>query len=1172
MDSSHFAHLHVHTEYSLLDGSCKIQELVSYAKKLGMKSLAITDHGVMFGVIDFYKACKAEGIHPVIGCEVYVAKKSRFAKEGREDAQYYHLVLLAETQQGYQNLMKLVSQGFTEGYYYKPRIDLELLEQYHEGLIALSACLAGVIARPLLDESYEAAKKMALRYQEIFGPGNFFLELQDHGIAEQTQVNQGLVRMSQETGIELVATNDVHYTYKEDREAHDILLCIQTGKKVDDPDRMRYEEGFYLKSPDEMEALFPYARQAVTNTEIIADRCQVEFKFHELKLPEYDVPQGKTAKVYLRELCEKGLRERYPEVTEEIRERLEYELSVIESMGYVDYFLIVWDFIHYAKTHDIIVGPGRGSAAGSIVAYCLDITTIDPLQYDLIFERFLNPERVSMPDIDVDFCYRRRQEVIDYVVDKYGEDRVAQIVTFGTMAAKLVIRDVGRALDMPYGEVDKVAKMVPFALGMTIDKALIANPEMKAAYDQDARIRHLLDMSKRLEGLPRHCSTHAAGVVISKKPVVEYVPLNSNDGLVTTQFTMTTLEELGLLKMDFLGLRTLTVIKDAVDMIRRTEGVDIDIEKLPMDDEGVYQMISSGHTDGVFQLESAGMTSFMRELRPERLEDIIAGVALYRPGPMDFIPNYIKGKKNAGDIRYRTPELEPILKNTYGCIVYQEQVMQIVRDLAGYTMGRSDLVRKAMSKKKADVMARERQNFIFGNPEEGVPGCIANGISQKAAEQIYDDMTDFAKYAFNKAHAAAYAVVSYQTAWLKLHYPVEFMAALLTSVIDHPGKVISYIQSLKSMGIELLPPDINEGTDGFSVSVSADGVKKVRYSLSAIKNVGRTLIEHMAMDREENGLFKSLTDFCRRMQDYDLNKRAIENLIKAGAFDSLGGCRSMYMEIYPSVLAGAIQWKKVQISGQIDLFGMDSAGDSQEEKDPLPAIPEWPEDLKLSHEKEVLGLYLTGHPLAQYEESWRQHVTHFASDFAVAEEDMGGPSDSQHPMVDGMDATIGGIILHKTVKTTKNNKMMAFLTVEDLYGTVEVLVFPNTYEQFRNLMEEDQKVYISGRISMQEDEDSKLILRDITPLDTEPASPEMSSSAPVNTKSVWLRFVSNKEWSVLKDDVIESLASDPGPRRVMIFLEAEQQKLKAPAQYHVAGSASLKLRLCQLIGEKNVVF
>ena len=1168
METSSFAHLHVHTEYSLLDGSCKIQELVSYTRKLGMDSLAITDHGVMFGVIDFYKACKKEGIHPVIGCEVYVARKSRWAKEGREDAQYYHLVLLAENQQGYQNLIKMVSQGFTEGYYYKPRIDMELLRQYHEGIIALSACLAGVVARPLLDDSYEEAKRAALEYQEIFGKGNFFLELQDHGIPEQTQVNQGLIRMSRETGIELVATNDVHYTYKEDREAHDILLCIQTGKKVDDPDRMRYEEGFYLKSPQEMEELFPYAKKALENTGIIAKRCQVEFTFHELKLPAYDVPGGLTASQYLRKLCEEGVHRRYTEITPEIRERLEYELSVIESMGYVDYFLIVWDFIHYAKTHGIMVGPGRGSGAGSIVAYCLDITTIDPLQYDLIFERFLNPERVSMPDIDVDFCYRRRQEVIDYVVEKYGEDRVAQIVTFGTMAAKLVIRDVGRALDMPYGEVDKVAKMIPFALGITIEKALTMNPEFKEVYENNTDVRHLIDMSKRLEGLPRHCSTHAAGVVISKRPVDEYVPLNANDGNITTQFTMTTLEELGLLKMDFLGLRTLTVIQDAVDMVRETEGIEIDIEHIPMDDPAVYQMISAGHTDGVFQIESAGMTSFMRELRPENLEDIIAGIALYRPGPMDFIPNYIKGKRNAGEIQYRTKELEPILKNTYGCIVYQEQVMQIVRDLAGYTMGRSDLVRRAMSKKKADVMAQERQNFIYGNPEQGVPGCIANGISEKAAEQIYDDMTDFAKYAFNKSHSAAYAVVAYQTAWLKVHYPVEFMAALLTSVIDHPGKVISYIQSLKSMGIELLPPDINEGVGGFSVTI-IDGVKKIRYSLSAIKNVGKNVIDRMVQERKERGMFVSLTDFCRRMQDYDINKRAIENLIKAGAFDSLGGCRSMYMEAYPSILAGAVQWKKVQISGQMDLFGMGGAEEPEEEKDPLPNISEWDEDIKLTHEKEVLGMYLSGHPLAQYEEAWRRHVTHYASDFALEDDENGEAAiPKEHPMVDGAEATIGGIILHKTVKSTKNNKMMAFLTIEDLYGMVEVLVFPNSYEQFRNLIEEDMKVYITGRISIQEDEDSKLILRDIISLEAEEAPVPQER----NEKSIWLRFVSDREWQALKDDVINSLASDPGKRPVRIYLETEKKKLKAPAKYSVSGSAELQRRLSQIIGEKNVVF
>ena len=1166
-----FAHLHVHTEYSLLDGSSKIKELVQYAKKLGMKHLAITDHGVMFGVVDFYKACLEEGIHPVIGCEVYVAVKSRLSKEGREDASYRHLVLLAENQTGYQNLIKLVSLGFTEGYYYKPRVDKELLAQYHEGIIALSACLAGVIARPLLDESYDAAKEEALWYRSVFGADNFFLELQDHGIADQRRVNQGLLRMSKETGIPLVATNDSHYTYPEDREAHDILLCIQTGKKVQDEDRLRYEEGYYLRSPEKMAERFPYAPEAISNTVRIAERCQVDFVFHDLKLPQYDVPDGLPADQYLRQLVEQGLKQRYPVITETVRQRVEHEMSIIESMGYVDYFLIVWDYIHFAKTHGISVGPGRGSAAGSIVAYCLNITTIDPLQYDLVFERFLNPERVSMPDIDVDFCYRRRQEVIDYVIQKYGEDRVAQIVTFGTMAARLVIRDVGRVLDMPYGDVDKVAKMIPAELGITIELALTKNPELKDLYQSDAQVRHLIDMSKRLEGLPRHCSTHAAGVVISKKPVMEYVPLNANDGNITTQFTMNTLEELGLLKMDFLGLRTLTVLNDAVDMIRETESVEIDLEHLPLDDASVYEMISAGQTSGVFQLESAGMTSFMRELKPSNIEDIIAGVALYRPGPMDFIPNYVKGKQNAESITYRTPELEPILKNTYGCIVYQEQVMQIVRDLAGYTMGRSDLVRKAMSKKKGDVMEQERKNFIYGNEAEGVKGCIANGISEEAASLIYEDMMDFAKYAFNKAHSACYAVVSYQTAWLKKHYPVEFMAALMTSVIDHSGKLIEYIQQLKSMGIELLSPDVNEGGEGFTV-VTIDGVKKIRYCLSAIKSVGHGVIENMVREREARGPFTSLTDFCRRMQDRDLNKRCLENMIMAGAFDSLGGRRSQYMQMYPAILNAATQWKKIQMSGQIDLFGLDVQEDGMQNggiaDDGLPDIPEWPVQQLLAYEKEVLGLYLSGHPLAEYESVWRRSITHFASDFAYAEDEE--ESTAVHQMTDGLEATIGGIIMKKTIKTTRNNKLMAFLTIEDLYGTVEVLVFPNSYEQYRDQMEEDSRVFITGRISMQEDEDAKLILRELKPMQIAKAEQETKLQRP-SEAPVWLRFASANSWAVLKDDVLNELELDPGIRPVRIYLEQEQRKLKAPDELSVRGSDDLALKLKRLIGEKNVV-
>ena len=952
-----FVHLHVHTEYSLLDGSNKIKECVARVKELGMDSVAITDHGVMYGVIDFYRAAKAAGIRPILGCEVYVAPGSRFDKEagaGKDD-RYYHLVLLAENDLGYHNLMKIVSRGFTEGYYYKPRVDLELLREYHEGLIALSACLAGEVQKNIQRGMYEEGKAAALRYQDIFGEGNFFLELQDHGMPEQRLVNQSLLRMSQETGIELVATNDVHYTYAEDEKPHDILLCLQTGKKLKDEDRMRYEGGqYYIKSEEEMRELFPYALQALQNTQRIADRCQVEIEFGVTKLPKYDVPEGYTSWEYLKKLCYDGLAARYPDAGQQLKERLEYELSTIRSMGYVDYFLIVWDFINYARTQDIMVGPGRGSAAGSIVSYCLGITSIDPIKYQLLFERFLNPERVSMPDIDVDFCFERRQEVIDYVVRKYGEDRVVQIVTFGTLAAKGVIRDVGRVMDLPYGYVDSIAKMIPGELNITLDRALTMNPELKKLYQEDEQVRELIDMSRRLEGLPRHTSMHAAGVVIGQKAIDEFVPLSlGSDGSVTTQFTMTTLEELGLLKMDFLGLRTLTVIQDAQKLASKSAGREINVDAIDYDDKAVLNSIGTGKTDGVFQLESAGMKSFMKELKPQSLEDIIAGISLYRPGPMDFIPKYIKGKNHPELITYDCPQLEHILAPTYGCIVYQEQVMQIVRDLAGYTLGRSDLLRRAMSKKKGDVMQKERQNFVYGNPEENVPGCIANGINEKTANQIYDEMIDFAKYAFNKSHAAAYAVVAYQTAWLKYYYPVEFMAALMTSVIDNSGKVSEYIYTCRQMGIEILPPDINKGVGNFSVD---NGM--IRYGLAAIKSIGRPVIEAIIKEREAAGEFKTLKDFIERLSGKEVNKRTIESFIKSGAFDSLGGTRKQFMVIYLQVMDQVNRERKYSMTGQMSLFDMVSDDQKAEFDIPLPNVGEYEKDAALDCEKEVLGIYL----------------------------------------------------------------------------------------------------------------------------------------------------------------------------------------------------------------------
>ena len=948
-----FAHLHVHTEYSLLDGSNKIKEYVARVKELGMNSAAITDHGVMYGVIDFYREARKQGINPILGCEVYVAPNSRFDREvtGGDD-RYYHLVLLAENNEGYENLTKIVSKGFVEGYYYKPRVDKELLRTYHKGIIALSACLAGEVPRYLTKGMYEEAKDRALEYQEIFGKGNYFLELQDHGIPDQQLVNQQLMKLSQETGIELVATNDVHYTYADDEKAHDILLCIQTGKKLSDENRMRYEGGqYYVKSEEEMAALFPYARQALENTQKIADRCSVEIEFGVTKLPKYDVPEGYTSWEYLQKLCYEGLDQRYRTPSQELKDRLAYELDTIRHMGYVDYFLIVWDFIKYAKDHGIAVGPGRGSAAGSIVSYCLGITTIDPIHYQLLFERFLNPERVSMPDIDVDFCYERRQEVIDYVTRKYGKDCVAQIVTFGTLAARGVIRDVGRVMDLPYAYVDSIAKMIPQELGITIDKALQMNPELRKLYESDETVTHLIDMAKRLEGLPRHCSMHAAGVVICQKPVEEYVPLSrAADGTITTQFIMTTLEELGLLKMDFLGLRTLTVIQNAVQLARKKQP-DLQIDKIDYNDKAVLDYIGTGKKEGIFQLESGGMKNFMKELQPHSLEDVIAGISLYRPGPMDFIPQYIRGKNDRSSITYDCPQLEPILAPTYGCIVYQEQVMQIVRDLAGYTLGRSDLLRRAMSKKKAAVMEKERKTFVYGDEETGVPGCIKNGIDEQTANKIYDEMIDFAKYAFNKSHAAAYAVVSYQTAWLKYYYPVEYMAALMTSVIDNPTKVAEYIYVCRQMGIKILPPDINKGEADFSV----DG-GDIRYGLAAIKSIGRPVIRAIVNDRKELGEFRNLEDFITRISSRELmNKRLVENLIKAGALDVLGGTRKQFMSIYIQIVDHMQQEKKNSMVGQMSLFDMVSEEQKEEFQIRMPDVGEYTKENLLGFEKEVLG-------------------------------------------------------------------------------------------------------------------------------------------------------------------------------------------------------------------------
>ena len=1143
-----FTHLHVHTEYSLLDGSNKIQEYVNRVRELGMDSAAITDHGVMYGVIDFYRAARAAGINPILGCEVYVAPGSRFDREiGSGDDRYYHLVLLAENNQGYANLMKIVSKSFVEGFYYKPRVDLQLLEKYHEGLIALSACLAGEVARFLTRGMYEDAKAAALRYQDIFGKGNFFLELQDHGIPEQQNVNQQLLKMHRETGIELVATNDVHYTLAEDAQPHDVLLCLQTGKKLSDENRMRYDGGqYYVKSPEEMERLFPYATEALENTHKIAERCHVEIEFGVTKLPKFDVPEGYTSWEYLNELCFKGLEERYQPVTEELKERLNYELSTIKNMGYVDYFLIVWDFIRYARDHDIMVGPGRGSAAGSLVAYTLGITQLDPIRYDLLFERFLNPERVSMPDIDVDFCFERRQEVIDYVRRKYGDDCVVQIVTFGTLAARGVIRDVGRVMDLPYAQVDTIAKMIPQELNITIDKALKMNPELKKTYEDQPEIHDLIDTARRLEGLPRHTSMHAAGVVISQKDVSEYVPLSrAQDGSIVTQFTMTTLEELGLLKMDFLGLRTLTVIQNAVHLIEQDTGVHLDMQQIDYNDKKVLDSLGTGRSDGVFQLESAGMKNFMKELKPQSLEDVIAGISLYRPGPMDFIPQYIRGKNHPDTIQYDCPQLEPILKPTYGCIVYQEQVMQIVRNLAGYTLGRSDLVRRAMSKKKAAVMEKERQNFVYGNEAEGVPGCIANGISEQVANKIYDEMIDFAKYAFNKSHAAAYAVVSYQTAFLKYYYPVEFMAALMTSVIEMPNKVAEYIQVCRQMGISILPPDVNCGIYGFSVDHGA-----IRYGLSAIKSVGRPVINALVEEREKNGMYRSLKDFIERLTGI-VNKRAIENFIKAGALDCLEGNRRQKMNVYGQIVDSIAQEKKNSFAGQMSLFDLVSDEDKKDFEIRMPNVGEYDKEMVLAFEKEVLGIYLSGHPLEGYRGIMDKMISAKTTDFQPDEE-------SGIPKVyDGQKVIIGGMITERTIKYTRNNKVMAFLTVEDLVGNVEVVVFPRDYEKWQTLITDDARVFIQGRVNAEDDRPSKLILEKVHSFEDIP-------------REIWIQFKDKAEYSAAEAELQSFLQSASGTSTVVIYLKDVKAMKRLPAAFCIRINEEILSELKKKYGESNV--
>lgn len=1152
-----FCHLHTHTEYSLLDGSNKIGDYVERVKELGMTSAAITDHGNMYGVIEFYKTAKANGINPIIGCEVYVAPNSRFDRESSHgDDRYYHLILLAENNTGYANLMKIVSIGFTEGYYYRPRVDFETLQKYHEGLICLSACLAGEIPRYIVRGFYEEAKAIAEKYRECFGKDNFFLELQDHGIADQKIVNQQLIRMSQELGIELVCTNDVHYTYETDVEAHDVLLCIQTGKKVTDEDRMRYEGGqFFVKSEEQMCALFPYARQAVDNTQKIADRCHVDIEFNNYKIPKYEVPEGyASAEEFLQALCEQGFEQKYknnPEYDEaaqkEIHEAMEYELGIIRKMGFVEYILIVWDYINWARTHDCWVGPGRGSAAGSRVCYCTGITNIDPVKYSLLFERFLNPERVSMPDIDVDFEYAERYRAIEYVTQKYGTDSVTQIVTFGTMAARGVIKAVGKALDFPYTEMDKLAKMIPMELNITIEKALIMNPELKGIYESDARIHDLIDMAKRLEGLPNHTSVHAAGVVIYPGVASDYVPLGrASDGTPTAQYNMVQLEELGLLKMDFLGLRTLTVLKDAVKNIKATTGKDIDIDHIDMNDKGTLDFIGTGKTEGVFQLESAGMQNFMKELKPQSFEDIVAGISLYRPGPMEFIPQYIAGKSNPASISYVTPELQSILEPTYGCIVYQEQVMQIVQKLAGYSMGQADNIRRAMSKKKQYVIDAERQSFVYGDESRGIAGCVNNGIAVEAANKIYDSMVDFAKYAFNKSHAAAYAVISMQTAWLKYYYPVEFMAALLTSVIDNSTKMAGYLYCCKAMGLKVLPPDINVGYGEFTAE---DG--NIRYGLYAIKALGRPVIDRIVEERKLGGTYRTLQDFIQRTTDREVNKRAVENLIKAGACDSLDGTRKQMIAVYASIIDQETQQKKSNMSGQMSLFDLVSEEDRRDFEVRYPEVGEFDQEVKLSFEKEVLGIYLTGHPLENYMAKMEKNITANNIDF-MRDEETGATivKDNQH-------VVIGGMISDKSVKYTRNNQQMAFLEIEDLTGSVEVIVFPRDYAKYQAVLNDDAKVFIVGHVVLEDEKNGKVVCERVVPFEE-------------TRKELWLQFDTVETFEQKQQELLAILRESDGNDGVVIYISERKAIKRLGVNYGVDASQQLLDTLYAFLGENNV--
>lgn len=1149
-----FTHLHVHTMYSLLDGASKIHELIKKVKDSGMTSVAITDHGAMYGVVEFYKEAAAQGIHPVIGCEVYVAPGSRFDKSFDKESKYSHLILLAENNEGYKNLIKLVTLGFTEGFYSKPRIDFEILKQYSKGLIALSACIAGEVPKALLAGNYEGAKEIAKKYLDVFGKDNYFIEIQDHGLPEQKKTNPLLIKIAKELGIGLAATNDVHYVNKSDAYAQDVLMCIQMKTTLDDPDRMKFEsEEFYVKTPEEMEKVFSYIPEALENTEKIAERCNVTFDFKTRHLPSFDVPDGKTASGYLEELCRAGLKERYPEINEEIENRLTYELSVINKMGFVDYFLIVWDFIHYAKTHDVFVGPGRGSAAGSLVAYSLGITSIDPFKYSLIFERFLNPERVSMPDIDTDFAPEGRKKVIDYIIDKYGEDRVCQIITFGTLKARQVIRDVGKVLGISLAETDKIAKLIPNELKMTIDKALEINPELKNEYNSDSRIKNLIDTAKLLEGLPKSKGTHAAGVVITEEPTVNYLPMQVNKDVVTTQFVKDTVEELGLLKMDFLGLKNLTIIENAIKLIRKTRGISIDSDKLDYSIPKVYELISSGNTDGVFQIESAGMKSFMQELKPESLEDIVAGIALYRPGPMESIPKYVHNKNHPEDVTYKHPLLEPILNVTYGCMVYQEQVMQIVRDLAGYSMGNADLMRRVISKKKVDQMEVEKQHFIYGQKAEDgsyiIDGCIKRGIDEQTALSIFNEIDYFANYAFNKSHAAAYAYLTYQTAYLKAFYPVEFMTALISSA-DDMVKMNQYIMNCKEMGIECLPPDVNKSEDSFTIEGGS-----IRFGLASVKNVGLGFIQEVVSERRANGEFKNFADFITRMTGRDMNKRAVESMIKCGAFDSMGIYRSQLLEVYEGVIDSEAKSSRETVPGQLSIFG------EEEElyEISLPNIREFDKKILLKMEKETIGRYLSGHPMEEYAKRVKKISKYNIGDVmsAVERDEDGSYRLISSEISDGQTVKLCGVIASRKNKTTKNNTQMAFVGLEDMYASIEVIVFPKILTQYSYLLIEDEIVMIEGKLSFREDEEPKLLCEKVFPLD----------EAPVNEHL----FIRIETYDSDKIEKIKSAAEKMhGNTPLCIYINDTKKKLMASNKFWISGSEENINELKSLFGAENV--